>query len=165
MCPSTSWHSWMRGVASEGFRDEPHPTLFLQYTSGSTNDPKGVVVSHENVIHNTGSTLDHVPTMVSWLPQYHDMGLIGYYLEPAITGGTVHGFSPLDFLKRPALWLETISRVKATYTSSPNFGYEYCMREDKLPESALAGLDLSSLRVMMNAAGSTKRIARFASRV
>ena len=152
--PDLEWKTTddVRGVASAGFRDEPHPDLFLQYTSGSTNDPKGVIVSHENVIHNTGSTLDHVPMMVSWLPQYHDMGLIGYYLEPAIMGGTVHGFSPLDFLKRPALWLETISRTRATYTSSPNFGYEYCLREDKLPEAALEGLDLSSLRVMMNAA-------------
>ncbi|HEX6852011.1 MAG TPA: thioester reductase domain-containing protein [Candidatus Polarisedimenticolaceae bacterium] len=163
--PSLEWVTTddARGVASEGFRDDPHPTLFLQYTSGSTADPKGVIVTHENVIHNTFATLDHAPTQVSWLPQYHDMGLIGYYLMPAISGGTTYGFSPLDFLKRPALWLETISRVKATYTSSPNFGYEYCLREDKLPEAALAGLDLGSLRVMMNAAEPVRAetVARF----
>ena len=141
-----------RGVASDGFRNDPDPILFLQYTSGSTNDPKGVVVSHANVIHNGNSTVDHAMIGVSWLPQYHDMGLIGYYLFPLILGGTTYGFSPLDFLKHPALWLKTISRFRATYTSSPNFGYEYCLREDKLPDSELAGVDLSSLRVMMNAA-------------
>jgi thioester reductase-like protein len=141
-----------RGVASNGFVDDPDPVLFLQYTSGSTSDPKGVVVTHDNVLHNCASALDFVPTFVSWLPQYHDMGLIGYYLCPFLTGGTVYGFSPLDFLKRPALWLETISRVRASHTASPNFGYAYCLREDKLPSGELSGLDLSSLRVMMNAA-------------
>jgi thioester reductase-like protein len=141
-----------RGVASNGFANDPGPVLFLQYTSGSTNDPKGVVVSHDNVLHNCASALDFVPTFVSWLPQYHDMGLIGYSLCPFLTGGTAYGFSPLDFLKRPALWLETISRVRASHTASPNFGYAYCLREDKLPSTALSGLDLSSLRIMMNAA-------------
>jgi thioester reductase-like protein len=141
-----------RGVASPGFTDDPHPTLFLQYTSGSTSDPKGVVVSHENVLENGRSTVDHAMIGVSWLPQYHDMGLIGYYLFPLVLGGTTYGFSPLDFLKRPALWLTTISRVRATYTSSPNFGYEYCLREDKLHDREIEGIDLGSLRVMMNAA-------------
>ena len=141
-----------RGVASKEFENDPDPVLLLQYTSGSTNDPKGVVVSHDNVLHNCAKALDFVPTFVSWLPQYHDMGLIGYYLCPFITGGTVYGFSPLDFLKRPALWLETISRVRASHTASPNFGYAYCLREDKLPTGDLSGFDLSSLRVMMNAA-------------
>jgi len=119
-----------RGVASSGFVDDPDPVLLLQYTSGSTSDPKGVVVSHDNVLHNCAAALDFVPTFVSWLPQYHDMGLIGYYLYPFITGGTAYGFSPLDFLKRPVLWLETISRVGASHTAAPNFGYAYCLRED-----------------------------------
>src|SRR5882672_641827 len=141
-----------RGVASKGFDNDPDPVLFLQYTSGSTNDPKGVVVSHDNVLHNCAAALDFVPTFVSWLPQYHDMGLIGYYLCPFITGGTAYGFSPLDFLKRPALWLETITRFRASHTAAPNFGYAYCLREDKLPPGELSGFDLSSLRVMMNAA-------------
>ena len=137
----------MRGQASEGFRNRVHDTLFLQYTSGSTSDPKGVIVSQRNVVQNAHSTLTHVPVCVSWLPQYHDMGLIGYYLFPLIMGGTVYGFSPLNFLKRPALWLQTISRVQATITSSPNFGFDYCLREDKLPDEELEGVDLSSLRV------------------
>jgi thioester reductase-like protein len=126
--------------------------LFLQYTSGSTSDPKGVVVSHDNVLHNCASSLDFAPTFVSWLPQYHDMGSIGYSLSPFLVGGTAYGFSPLDFLKRPALWLETISRFGGSHTASPNFGYAYCLREDKLPSSDLAAFDLRSLRVMMNAA-------------
>lgn len=142
----------VRGVAPDSFTNDTGEILFLQYTSGSTSDPKGVIVTHENVIHNCNSTLDHVPVGVSWLPQYHDMGLIGYYLFPPISGGTTYGFSPLTFLKRPDLWLQTISRVRATCTSSPNFGYEYCLRDDKLPLDKIAGVDLSSLRVMMNAA-------------
>jgi len=142
----------VRGVACHDFQNDPGPVLFLQYTSGSTSEPKGVVVTHDNVLANCASTI--VPPMigVSWLPQYHDMGLIGYYLFPLLVGGTTYGFSPLDFLKHPALWLQTVSRVRATYTSSPNFGYAYCLREDKLEDAELAGVDLGSLRVMMNAA-------------
>ena len=129
-----------------------HSIAFLQYTSGSTSDPKGVIVTHRNLIHNSAAVLDHRPTTVTWLPQYHDMGFIGYYLYPAITGGSTYGFSPMNFLKRPALWLETITRVRGTITSAPNFAYEYCLREDKIPPELLRNLDLSSLRVMMSAA-------------
>ena len=142
----------IRGAGSSELVDDPDPILFLQYTSGSTSDPKGVVVSHANVLANCRATIDHPMIGVTWLPQYHDMGLIGYYLFPLIVGGTAYGFSPLDFLKRPALWLKTISRVRATYTSSPNFGYEYCLRREKLPDAELEGVKLGSLRVMMNAA-------------
>ncbi|MGH7357968.1 MAG: AMP-binding protein, partial [Candidatus Rokuibacteriota bacterium] len=138
--------------ARDRSRDDPNSILLLQYTSGSTSDPKGVIVSHENVIHNALSTIDHVPVGVSWLPQSHDMGLIGYYLFPVVMGGTTYGFSPLDFLRRPILWLQTMSRVRATYASSPNFGFEYCLREEKLPTRQLDGLDLRSVRVLMNAA-------------
>jgi len=142
----------VRGEASNSFRNQTASVLFLQYTSGSTSDPRGVVVSHENVIHNARSTIDHTPIGVSWLPQYHDMGLIGYYLFPMIMGGTTYGFAPMDFLKRPIAWLRTMSSVRATYASSPNFGFEYCLREDKVASAELVGLDLSSLRVLMNAA-------------
>ena len=138
--------------AAGGFRDTPNDILFLQYTSGSTSDPKGVMVSHQNVIHNALSTIDHIPIGVSWLPQYHDMGLIGFYLFPLICGGTTYGFSHMDFLKRPILWLQTMNRVRATCASSPNFGFEYCLREEKVPSTELDGIDLSSLRVLMNAA-------------
>ncbi|MBA5687101.1 thioester reductase domain-containing protein [Rugamonas apoptosis] len=127
------------------------PLLFLQYTSGSTGLPRGVMVSHQNVIANARATLDHVPTGVSWLPQHHDMGLIGYYLFPIVSGGCNYGFAPVDFLRRPALWLRMISEVGATYSSSPNFGFDYCLREGKVPDAELDGVDLSCLRVLMNA--------------
>ena len=133
-------------------RQDPNPVLFLQYTSGSTSDPKGVIVSHRNVIANGQSAIRHCAIAVSWLPQYHDMGFIGYYMYPLILGGECYGFSPLDFLRRPALWMEAISRVTATTTSAPNFAYDYCLREDKLPDEALRGIDLSSLQIMINAA-------------
>jgi thioester reductase-like protein len=141
-----------RGRGAERVPDDPSSTLFLQYTSGSTSDPKGVVVTQENVISNGHAILEHRPIGVSWLPQYHDMGFIGYYLYPMITGGMTHGFSPLDFLKRPALWLRTISEAKGTITSAPNFAYDYCLRADKVDPAEIEGVDLSSLQVLMTAA-------------
>ncbi|HUF23358.1 MAG TPA: AMP-binding protein, partial [Vicinamibacterales bacterium] len=133
------------------FREGPSDLLFLQYTSGSTSDPKGVMVTHANILDNAG-VVDHVPVGVSWLPQYHDMGLIGYYIFFALKGGTTYGFSPMDFIQRPALWLETITKYRGTASSAPNFAYEYCLRPDKLPEAALEQVDLSSLRFLMTAA-------------
>ncbi len=128
-------------------------TLFLQYTSGSTSDPKGVMVSHDNILANSALVLDHgMPTCVSWLPQHHDMGLIGYYLNTAIGGGTLYGFSPSTFIQRPALWLDTISRYGATASSAPNFAFEHCLRPGRIPQSVLETLDLSSLRILMAAA-------------
>lgn len=141
----------INGKSSQTFNHYPDPILFLQYTSGSTSDPKGVIVSHENLIHNWLALADHKPICVSWLPQYHDMGLIGYYLFTCLSGGTTYGFSPGDFLRRPLLWLQTLSSVRATCTSAPNFGFDYCLREDKVPSDQLTDLDLSSLRVVMNA--------------
>jgi acyl-CoA synthetase (AMP-forming)/AMP-acid ligase II len=146
----------LQGAARGGTTDNPAQTLFLQYTSGSTGVPKGVVVSHQNVIRNCHSTLDHQPIGVSWLPQFHDMGLIGYYLFQVVAGGTTYGFSPLDFLRRPALWLETLSRYRATYTSSPNFGFEYCLSPERVPDDLLDGIDLSSVQVFMNASEPVK---------
>jgi thioester reductase-like protein len=142
----------LQGTARGDVADDPIQTLFLQYTSGSTGTPKGVVVSHQNVIHNCRAFIDHQATGVSWLPQFHDLGLIGYYLFQGVSGGTTYGFSPIDFLRRPVLWLETISRYKATYTSSPNFGFEYCLSTERVPDEVLEGLDLSSMQVFMNAA-------------
>jgi thioester reductase-like protein len=142
--------------AERGCRDticDVHsPVLFLQYTSGSTSQPKGVMVTHDNLLDNCDAVVDHRPIGVSWLPQYHDMGLIGYYLFFSIKGGTTYGFSPFDFIRRPALWLETISRYRGSASSAPNFAYEYCLRSEKIPESTIAQLDLSSLRFLMTAA-------------
>jgi thioester reductase-like protein len=128
--------------------DTPESVLFLQYTSGSTNDPKGVIVTHANVIANA-APFEAGEVAVSWLPQHHDMGLISAYLFMAVIGGTNHGMSPEEFLKRPSAWLRLISEVRATRTPAPNFALEYCLREDKLPDSELAGIDLSCLEAML----------------
>jgi thioester reductase-like protein len=130
---------------------QPGSLLFLQYTSGSTQTPRGVMVSHANVLHNCSATVDHCPVGVSWLPHYHDMGLIGYYLFPFLRLGSAYMFSGSHFLRRPRLWLEAITRYRATVSSAPNFAFEYCLREDRIPIDALSGLDLSSLRCFMNA--------------
>ena len=128
-------------------------TLFLQYTSGSTSDPKGVMVSHDNVIANCALVLDHgQPITVCWLPQHHDMGLIGYYLNTAVGGGELYGFSPSTFIQRPALWLDTMSRYRATASSAPNFAYEHCLRPGRVSAEVLERLDLSSLCTLMAAA-------------
>jgi thioester reductase-like protein len=127
--------------------------LFLQYTSGTTSAPKGVMVTHDNVIANASHVVDHSGAVgVSWLPQHHDMGLIGYYVNNALVGATLHGFSPTAFIQRPALWLESIARHRATATSAPNFAFEYCLRPGRIPQSTLASLDLSSLEFLMAAA-------------
>ena len=143
----------MQTAALEAYDARSTDTLFLQYTSGSTSDPKGVVVSHDNVLANSALVLDHDdPVTVCWLPQHHDMGLIGYYLNTAIGGGTLYGFSASTFIQRPSLWLDTISRYRATASSAPNFAYEHCLRPGRIPPEVLETLDLSSLRVLMAAA-------------
>lgn len=137
---------------ADDFDVEPAACLFIQYTSGSTRDPRGVMVTDANVIHNCGLSVDHPhPVGVSWLPHYHDMGLIGYFLFPVITGGSACCIAPIDFMRRPALWLETMSTVGATITTVPNFAFDYCLRTDKVPDSVLEGLDLSAVRQMVNA--------------
>src|SRR6202166_4021158 len=131
--------------------------LFLQYTSGSTRDPKGVMVTHENILHNCPLVIDHpAPVVVSWLPQYHDMGLIGCYLYPALKGGTTYGFAATDFIQRPALWFDTIKTYGATASAAPNFAYDYCLRAGRLSKESLENCDLSSLRLLMAAAEPVK---------
>lgn len=136
---------------------EPSNILFLQYTSGSTMEPKGVIVTHENILNTYSLVIDHPsPVVVSWLPQYHDMGLIGCYLYPALRGGTTYGFAPMDFIQRPILWFDTITTYRATATAAPNFAYDYCLRAGRLSREALEACDLSSLHVMMCAAEPVK---------
>jgi len=131
--------------------------LFLQYTSGSTRDPKGVMVTHENILHNCPLVIDHhAPVVVSWLPQYHDMGLIGCYLYPALTGGTTYGFAPTDFIQRPTLWFDAIKTYGASASAAPNFAYDYCLRAGRLSKESLESCDLSSLRLLMVAAEPVK---------
>jgi thioester reductase-like protein len=157
--------SGLRWVVTEDFVDTVSDVipnggsniLFLQYTSGSTRDPKGVMVTHENILHNCPLVIDHpAPVVVSWLPQYHDMGLIGCYLYPALTGGTTHGFSPTDFIQRPTLWFDAIKTYGASASAAPNFAYDYCLRAGRLSKESLETFDLSSLRLLMVAAEPVK---------
>src|ERR1700677_526875 len=157
--------SGLRWIVTEDFVDSlsdetftgASNLLFLQYTSGSTRDPKGVMVTHENILHNGPLVIPHPnPVVVSWLPQYHDMGLIGCYLYPALQGGTTYGFAPTDFIQRPVLWFEAITAYQATATAAPNFAYDYCLRAGRLSKESLEACDLSSLRVMMCAAEPVK---------
>jgi acyl-CoA synthetase (AMP-forming)/AMP-acid ligase II len=152
-------------IATEDFVDaisdrpavDPSTILFLQYTSGSTMEPKGVIVTHENILNTCPLVIDHpAPVVVSWLPQYHDMGLIGCYLYPALKGGTTYGFSPTDFIQRPILWFDAITTYHATATAAPNFAYDYCLRAGRLSKESLEACDLSSLRVLMCAAEPVK---------
>jgi len=157
--------SGLRWVVTEDFVDlvseetfnGASKILFLQYTSGSTRDPKGVMVTHENILHNCPLVIDHpAPIVVSWLPQYHDMGLIGCYLYPALTSGTTYGFAPTDFIQRPTLWFDAIKTYGASASAAPNFAYDYCLRAGRLSKESLEGCDLSSLRLLMVAAEPVK---------
>lgn len=152
-------------IATEDFADpisdelfaDPPKILFLQYTSGSTMEPKGVMVTHKNIMDTCELVIDHPnPVVVSWLPQYHDMGLIGCYLYPALRGGTTHGFAPTDFIQRPVLWFDAINTYQATATAAPNFAYDYCLRAGRMSKEGLEGCDLSSLRILMCAAEPVK---------
>ena len=145
------------GASSNGGSNGASKILFLQYTSGSTRDPKGVMVTHENILHNCPLVIDHdAPVVVSWLPQYHDMGLIGCYLYPALTGGTTYGFAPTDFIQRPTLWFDAIKTYGASASAAPNFAYDYCLRAGRVSKESLESCDLSSLRLLMVAAEPVK---------
>ncbi|GAT65985.1 AMP-binding protein [Planomonospora sphaerica] len=133
----------------------PDTLAYLQYTSGSTSEPRGVMITHANLLHNEneiwraiGSPTEGVG--VGWLPHYHDMGLIGMLLQPVYAGGDLYFASPVAFVMRPALWLEMISRYRAEYTVAPNFAYEWCAA--RVTDAQTAGLDLSSLKFALNGA-------------
>jgi acyl-CoA synthetase (AMP-forming)/AMP-acid ligase II len=129
---------------------------FLQYTSGSTAAPKGVMLTHGNLLHNMRAICDafgivsEKDSAMFWLPFYHDMGLIGGVLAPIYCGVTNTLMSPLDFLQRPLRWLQAISRTHATVSGGPNFAYDLCVRKVR-PEQK-AELDLSSWRLAFNGA-------------
>ena len=152
--------------APEGGGGDP---AFIQYTSGSTGAPKGVLLTHDNLLANIRAIargLDLRPTDVgaSWLPLYHDMGLIGTWLFCLHHGIPLALQSPLAFLARPERWLWSIHEHRATLSPAPNFAYELCVR--KIPDRALEGLDLSSWRVAFNGAEpvSADTIERFVAR-
>ena len=133
---------------------------FLQYTSGSTSEPKGVMISHGNLAHNEMLIATELKTTsdtvcVSWLPQYHDMGLIGSYLGLLFCGGSGYYLSPISFLKNPVQWVKSMSEFSATHTQAPNFAYALVTRKYlELPQEVRSGLhlNLSPLQHMINAA-------------
>jgi len=138
----------------------PHPAeacsiAFLQYTSGSTGNPKGVVVSHGNLLGNIrdlalGFEHRRRDVMVSWLPVFHDLGLIYGTLLPLCIGFPSYLMAPAAFLQQPARWLDAITRFKATHTAAPNFAYDLCLHS--IPSERRSDFDLSSLRSALNAA-------------
>ncbi|GAA0831112.1 fatty acyl-AMP ligase [Streptosporangium amethystogenes subsp. fukuiense] len=133
----------------------PDTLAYMQYTSGSTSEPRGVMITHANLLHNEGEIWraigsPKVGVGVGWLPHYHDMGLVGMLLQPIYAGGDLYFASPIAFVMRPALWLEMISRYRAGYTVAPNFAYEWCAA--RVTDAQVAGLDLSSLRFALNGA-------------
>jgi len=129
----------------------PEDTCFIQFTSGSTSAPKGVVVTHENLHHNCAAVMrDGLATGgedrgVSWLPLFHDMGLIGFVLAPIHHRVPVTFISPLSFLKRPVTWLEYLSKHRGTITYGPNFSYAIATK--RIRDKDLEGLDLSCVRI------------------
>ncbi|MFG6107344.1 fatty acyl-AMP ligase [Leptolyngbyaceae cyanobacterium CCMR0082] len=134
---------------------DPEAIAFLQYTSGSTAAPKGVKISHRNLIHNVAAIshkfeLNNRSEGVCWLPPYHDMGLIGGILTSLYQGLTTTLMSPVDFLQRPLRWLQAISRTQATISGGPNFAYDRCVERFK-PEQCV-GLDLSHWSVAFTGA-------------
>ncbi|MBU2713149.1 AMP-binding protein [Zooshikella harenae] len=157
------------GQLDKPFPAEPKATALIQFTSGSTGDPKGVVLTHANLLANIramGEALEVNSTdvFVSWLPLYHDMGLIGAWLGSLYFGVLAVIMPPLAFLADPSRWLRAISRVRGTLSVAPNFAFELCCKTVR--DEDMAGHDLSSLRMMINGAEpvSVLTIDRFSQR-
>ncbi|MFY0311325.1 AMP-binding protein [Leisingera sp. D0M16] len=151
------------------FQAVPSDTALIQYTSGSTGDPKGVLLSHANLLANiramgTVMEADSNDIFVSWLPLYHDMGLIGAWLGSLYYGVPAIIMPPLAFIADPARWLWAIHRHRATLSAAPNFAFELCLK--RVADEDIKGLDLSSLRMVVNGAEpvSPSTIARFTER-
>src|SRR5262249_33606149 len=136
-------------------RTDGSSLAFLQYTSGSTSTPKGVMVSHGNLLANEemirrafGQSEESV--IVGWLPLYHDMGLIGNVLQPLYVGAPCVLMPPLAFLQSPARWLRAVSQYRATTSGGPSFAYELCAQ--RVSAEVRRELDLSSWQVAFNGA-------------
>ncbi len=141
--------SWQQPVINQD------TLAFLQYTSGSTGTPKGVMLSHSNLLHNAAVTrqyMEHTASskFVTWLPVYHDMGLIGGILQPLYGGFPCVMMPPATFLQRPYRWLKAISDYRGTTSGAPNFAYQLCV--DKITPEQRETLDLSSWSVAFNGA-------------
>ncbi|MGQ0595551.1 MAG: AMP-binding protein [Gammaproteobacteria bacterium] len=136
-------------------RVKAEDVAFLQYTSGSTGNPKGVVLTHANLLANLrawgrAARFDSNDVSVSWLPLYHDLGLIGAWLGSLYNGGLLVLMSPLDFLARPERWLWAIHTHRGTAAAAPNFAFELCLR--RIEDRDIEGLDLGSWRLAANGA-------------
>ncbi|HET9957183.1 MAG TPA: AMP-binding protein, partial [Polyangiaceae bacterium] len=129
---------------------DANAVAFLQYTSGSTSEPKGVIIGHDNLAANElsiqrGFGIEPNDTIVTWLPLYHDMGLIGGLLQPLFSGANLVLMSPRHFLEKPARWLEAIARFQGSVSGAPDFAYRMCT--ERVSDAVLDRLDLSSWRV------------------
>ncbi|MBL4743753.1 MAG: non-ribosomal peptide synthetase [Cycloclasticus sp.] len=134
---------------------DPEQTAFIQFSSGSTGDPKGVVLTHKNLVTNLFgiiecSSFDHNDSFFSWMPLTHDLGIIGFHLTPLFVNINQYMMPTELFVRRPNLWLEKSSEKKATILSSPNFGYKHVLKRFK-PETQ-ESLDLSHVRILFNGA-------------
>ncbi|MFO1466513.1 MAG: non-ribosomal peptide synthetase [Steroidobacteraceae bacterium] len=136
-------------------RPSPQDTAFIQFSSGSTSEPKGVVLTHANLVTNIKASIQRCgfnqdDVTLSWMPLTHDMGLIGFYIMHFTAQAHVHIMPTELFVRRPLLWLQTCSKKRVTITCSPNFGYRHLLKVlgDRKPD----GLDLSSLRLIFNGA-------------
>jgi fatty-acyl-CoA synthase len=141
------------GADAPAIRPAPGDPALIQYTSGSTGEPKGVLLTHANILANIraiarGIAIRPDDVAVSWLPLYHDMGLIGSWLAALYFGIPIVILSPLAFLSRPARWLWALHAHRGTLSAAPNFAFELCVR--KVTDEAIRGLDLSSWRLAFN---------------
>lgn len=148
---------------------QPEDLAFLQYTSGSTGLPKGVCIGHSQVVANSdmitaGFGHDQGTRILSWLPVFHDMGLMAGVIQPVYTGFEAVLLPPAAFVQKPMRWLKMISRYRATHTGAPNFAYDLCLQRYR--ESELQGVDLGSLKVAFSGAEPVRRatLDRFAER-
>lgn len=150
--------------ASKTRQQQPSDLAFLQYTSGSTSEPKGVMITHGNLGHNLTIITNELKAkddtvVVSWLPQYHDMGLIGSYLGVLYCGGSGYYLSPLSFLQRPMVWIEAVSKHRATHLQAPNFAFKLTARKFRASEYVNQPLQLQSVRHIINAAEPVDEVA------
>ncbi|MEI6434657.1 MAG: AMP-binding protein [Bacteroidota bacterium] len=141
--------------AAASVQSNQNDLALIQFSSGSTGDPKGVMLTHKNIIANTsdiikGINLKSHDISVNWMPLYHDMGLLGFHITPVFAGVIQYFINPVDFIKNPSLWLETMSRNRCTITACPNFGQALVNRH--LTRKSAYDWDLSPLRIIFNGA-------------
>jgi acyl-CoA synthetase (AMP-forming)/AMP-acid ligase II len=165
------WLTLSDDQPEDAVRQSPRPAdiAFLQYTSGSTDSPKGVAVRHGNLVHNIARIVarcgaDHTWRALTWLPHFHDLGLIGGILAPIYAGVPTSLMAPSSFVKRPLGWLRTMSAGRYAITGGPNFAYELCV--EQYDPQALEGVDLSHWQCAFNGAErvSAETIGRFIER-